>query len=349
MLPVCESQWVSDSIKVNKLQPVRAYSPDPKFIFKGMRFHCSRETISSGDIEMYATAVKALGATYNDERNIKTTHYVTSKEEGEGIEVMYALNKSIDKKLRNKVKIVLPQWVDVCLKLGRLIDDTPYLFPKPKILNTTNIEDSSFEHGQDQAAAQIGNKSLDIGADFSGVLNDDQRLSNLQPFLQGKIFYFGDDLGLSNRAFESMKSILKTSLGAKSVVNGDVSLLEHPLNSGVNCYVGRFRSGKEYKSASQNNLYVGNLNWLYWMICHNKWVSPFSKILHYPYPTKPLPGFEKCIVGATNYTGDSRMYLNELVTVMGGLFTKSLTPDNTHLLVAKPFGKKFEACQSWEI
>ncbi|GMF03289.1 unnamed protein product [Ambrosiozyma monospora] len=43
------------------------------------------------------------------------------------------------------------------------------------------------------------------------------------------------------------------------------------------------------------------------------------------------------------------MYLNELVTVMGGLFTKSLTPDNTHLLVAKPFGKKFEACQSWGI
>ncbi len=56
------------------------------------------------------------------------------------------------------------------------------------------------------------------------------------------------------------------------------------------------------------------------------------------------------VVSVTHYRGDSRIYLQQLIELMGGSFTRNMKQfSTTHLLVAKPTGVKYEYAQKWGI
>ena len=89
---------------------------------------------------------------------------------------------------------------------------------------------------------------------------------------------------------------------------------------------------------------MGNLQWLYFILASKSWTLPLnSNILYYPQPSTPLDGLQGLKISITNYSGEARSYLSKLITIMGGVFTKTLTRDNDYLVCGKAEGKKFDA------
>ncbi len=103
-------------------------------------------------------------------------------------------------------------------------------------------------------------------------------------------------------------------------------------------FIGQYRDGPGYVRAAQSGKDVGNLAWLYHLIVHNEWTSPFRRLLHYPVPRKGIPGFENMRITLSNYGGEARIYLENLITAAGATFTKTMKADNTHLITARKNG-----------
>lgn len=114
-------------------------------------------------------------------------------------------------------------------------------------------------------------------------------------------------------------------------------------------YICHYRDGEDYIKASQVGLEVGNLAWLYYLISHNKWTSPLRRLLHYPIPRNGLPGFKNFRISLSNYTGEARIYLENLVKATGAEYTKTMKQDNTHLLTAHTNSEKCTAAREWGI
>jgi hypothetical protein len=111
----------------------------------------------------------------------------------------------------------------------------------------------------------------------------------------------------------------------------------------------QYREGEQYIQACQNGREVGNLSWLYHMITHNRWTSPVRRLLHYPVPRNGIPGFEDFVVSVSNYAGEARLYLENLVKACGAQFTKTMRQDNTHLITAHMASEKCDAAREWNI
>lgn len=168
-------------------------------------------------------------------------------------------------------------------------------------------------------------------------------VSDKQRFLEKKTFFLSNDYGCSERLFTALKYAVKSISGAQ-IIND-----RERLNTAgsVLCL---YRCGPVYEEAFKNeSTEVGNVEWLFWMLLNKKWISPLDKLLHYPFQKGSVKGMENVIASATNYAGDARMYLQRLIELMGGKFTKTLKAQNTHLLVAKSFGRKYEAAGRWNI
>ena len=110
-----------------------------------------------------------------------------------------------------------------------------------------------------------------------------------------------------------------------------------------------YREGPAYTAASRAGKDVGNLPWLYYIITNDTWTSPLRRLLHYPVARDGLPGFEQYRVALSNYGGEARLYLENLVRAAGGEFTKTMKVDNTHLITARDQSEKCEAAKEWNI
>ncbi|KAG7714845.1 hypothetical protein KL949_002489 [Ogataea haglerorum] len=155
---------------------------------------------------------------------------------------------------------------------------------------------------------------------------------------RGRTFFLDDDFNISSRVSSSLKTLIEQH-------GGKVDSEDR-----ANTYIGKYRAGDMYQLANEEKWPTGNLNWLFWMLLHEEWIPPGKIMLHYPYPREPLEGMDRVVVSVTHYSGDSRLYLQQLVEIMGGTFTKNLRQfTTTHLLVAKPTGEKYKYAQEWNI
>ena len=172
---------------------------------------------------------------------------------------------------------------------------------------------------------------------------EDVDVSGKHQFLDGKCFYLSDDYGCSERLVSSLKYAVKSISGGQ-LVN------EPERKNTAGSVLCLYRYGSVYDEALEDgSKEIGNVEWLFWMMLNGRWASPLDKMLHYPFPKGTVKGMENVKASATNYAGDARMYLQKLVELMGGKFTKTLKAQNTHLLVAKSFGRKYEAAEKWKI
>ncbi len=114
-------------------------------------------------------------------------------------------------------------------------------------------------------------------------------------------------------------------------------------------FICQFRDGDQYVRAAQQGKDVGNLAWLYHMMVYNEWTSPFRRLLHYPVPRASIPGFEDKRITLSNYGGEARIYLENLITAAGATYTKTMKAENTHLITARMHSEKCEAAQDWNI
>lgn len=114
-------------------------------------------------------------------------------------------------------------------------------------------------------------------------------------------------------------------------------------------YVCKYRDGNDYVTASQAGKDVGSLSWLYYLITHNTWTNPMRRMMHYPRPRDGISGFQDYKISISSYTGEARVYLENLVRATGAEFTKTFKQDNTHLVTAHKKSEKCDAAAEWGV
>lgn len=320
-IQVAMPSWIFESVRQQKQANPRHHSPDPCLIFTGQIVTCA--DIPEGDKEAIAGGVIALGGQFLDVLTKQVTHIVTLSDENEKCQV------AIHKHLR--CKIVLPHWFDHCFRLRKRISEDPYTFPNPEYRNYKNVDVLPTPRDAD-----ITDASSPDGPNEEKE-NDPWKRRPMQVF-KNKMILLGEDLRLGDRLKKVLAEMIKDSGG--SVTN---NILE------ANILVCKYRHGDDYITASQEGKTVGNLSWFYHLVKYDMWTSPLRRIMHYPVPKEGIPGFQDMKISVSNYQGEARVYLENLVNALGAEFTKTLRETNTHLITAHDRSEKCEAARDWDI
>lgn len=325
---VVKPSWAEQSLRKGKLTGPRQHSPDPSQYFQDVVV--SFAEIPEGDKDAIVAGVLALGGQYSSPLTKFVTHLVTLDLDHDKCCIAQEKVKAC--------KIVLPHWFDACLKLGKLIREKPYMFPDPPLLHFASSKPTNSDSPHLQGAIM----AIPDGMPSTTALNSppsspsDAR-KNFNAFI-GRNIKFSQDLELSSHLAETLETLINHGGG---ILTNDVHEAD--------LYIGKYRDGSDYVAASRAGKEVANLSWLYHVINRNKYTNPVSKLLHYPIPRNGIPGFENMRISISNYNGDARVYLENLVTHCGAQFTKTMKQDNTHLITAHTQSEKCEAAQEWNI
>lgn len=307
LIPVVTSEFVFKTIEKGSQPGIRPFSPDPRNVLK--KVHICVGGLPDADKEVIHGGVRALGGSYSETLNKFVTHLISMDPDED---CCIAVNSIQD----FDIKIVLPYWIDDCIKTRRKLDEAPYLL-KSDVSTEEQIEKI---------------EQLDV------FEKDYNKATTQKDFLKDKSFYIGKDLEFTERYRELIKTLIRSSGG----------YISKDLNE-ASYYIGKYRDGDEYLTASRKDKYVGNINWIFWMVEYQKWISPCVKLLHYPYVRNGLPEMKDLVISSTNYSGDARYYIMKLVAALGAKFTPSLTQQNTHLIAATSKGKKYSYSLRWNL
>lgn len=214
-----------------------------------------------------------------------------------------------------------------CFKLGKRIDEGPYLLPDPEILREDAAADIPIPVNHHLEGATMFNPSTiaNMPAQPSTVFN-------------GKFVMISSDLNIAPKALQIVQ---------QRIINGGGKLVDEVEE--CDWFVCQYRQGAQYVRASQLGKEVGNLAWLLHLVSHNEWTSPLQRLLHYPVAMTGIPEFKGLRICISNYGGDARIYLENLIRVSGATYTKTMKQDNTHLITARSSSEKYEAAKDWGI
>lgn len=324
LLNIVRPEWVEHAQVKRKLPNPKQYSPDPRMFFSGLIVTVA-EDIPDGDKDAIIGGVLAMGGLYSSAISRMVTHVVALTTDPPKCKV--AIQKELE------CKIVLPHWFDDCLKLQRKIDEGPYTLPDPDLTDGNTPKPMSKISRPDLVTSMYTRPSHLPEVDGT----DSQKASKLDVFKDRKIM-LSQDIEISKHLRATIEDMVL--IGGGEIVDdlADAEIL-----------VCQYRQGLLYRKASTEGKTVGNLQWLYHVITHNRWTSPMRRLLHYPFSRTGLTGFEKYRLSLSNYSGEARVYLENLAKAAGCEFTKTFKPDNTHLITAHKLSEKCDAAQDWGI
>lgn len=326
-IAIVKPSWVSQSVLKKRIAATRQHTPDPAQFFHDVVVTFAG--LPEGDVENLIAGVIALGGQHSPNLSKLVTHIVTVDDNARKCQL------AIEKMPR--VKRVLPHWFDDCFKLGKAISELPYMFPDPEILRS-DLNGTSVKGAQSpelDGAISVTPKGEPSSSPPSSPTSSRK---NLNALVLQKI-YLSNDLQISTHLRTTLKKLC-THAGAVIVH----SVAESSL------FIGQYRDGPEYEAASRSEeIVVANLAWLFHVINYNRYVSPMRKLFHYPIPREPISGFENMKISISNYSGDARVYVENLIRYCGAEYTKTMKQDNTHLVAAHMHGEKCEAAQEWNV
>lgn len=323
MISIVKPLWVTVSIGKKKTATPRPYSPDPRYFFSDVVV-CSAD-LPYGDREAIVGGVMALGGQHSEPLSKLVTHIVALSLDNERCQA------AEQKKL--KCKIVLPHWIDDCLKLGRRIPEGPYLFPNPEILQP------SMKAIQTKPSKDIVGATSPTPTGPPTPLSSPRSSATVQiAEFQGWNIMISNDLNLRQRLRDTLNNLIITG-GGEIVTTVDEAHI----------YICQYRDGPDYVKAMRERKTVGNLAWLYHLIARKEWIAPTRRLLHFPVPRHGIPGFEGTKISLSNYVGEARLYLQNLVKAAGGELTGTMRQDNTHLITAHMMSEKCDAARGWNI
>ncbi|KAJ3416308.1 Structural maintenance of chromosomes protein 6 [Chytridiales sp. JEL 0842] len=217
----------------------------------------------------------------------------------------------------SNIKIVLPHYFDDCLRIKRKIPERVYQFPEPPLLTADP---------------------------FSFVVKSVPLTSSTESetkFLLNQTIYIHPEI-ITEIGSADCKSISLNIAEAGGRVASSYD------NESVTCVVLPDRQSDIYVKAERAGKLVGSLRWLKDTLLTKKLHSPKLKALHYPQP-EALQPFKDFVVCATNYNGQARESIECMVVHLGGKYTKQMTPENTHVICAKPLSEKYNKALEWDI
>lgn len=320
MVPVVRPSWINASLHKNRQAQIRPYSPDPRLIFSNVVLTC--DDIPVTDKEAIGGAVFALGGTESKDLGRLVTHICALSTDGPKVQL------ATDKKM--KCKFVLPHWFDDCFRLGKRIDENPYLLPDPEILRANPGDPVAIPSSQHLEGATSDRPDRP-------PYHEDGMRPKPTVFKDVKVC-LAQDLNLNDQLRTTLKTLVEDGGGAI-------------VDSAQECdwFVCQYRDGPEYIGAAQQGKDVGSLAWLYHVIFNNQWTNPLRRLLHYPVPRGGMEGFKGLRITVSNYGGEARMYLQNLLKAAGAEVTGNMKQDNTHLITARKAGDKCEAAQEWNL
>ncbi|EGC41268.1 BRCT domain-containing protein [Histoplasma capsulatum var. duboisii H88] len=322
LIPVVKPQWVNASISRNKLVNPRNYNPDPRLFLNDVVVSCV--DIPEGDQDAIFGAVLAMGGLSSYKITRTTTHLVALSMDSD--KCASILNRGLN------IKIVLPHWFDDCIKLGRRIDERPYLLPDPEILRLRHNAPVRITENKNIIGASTPEPKLPSPESLREEVRSDLNV------FEGKTVMLSEDLEIAARLRNCLEDLIVE--GGGQVTNNVRQ---------TNLYICRYREGEKYRVASRLGKDVGNLSWLFHLITHNSWISPLRRLLHYPLSRHGIPGFDGFKISLSNYAGEARIYLENLIAATGAECTKTLKQDNTHLITAHGTSEKCTAAKEWNI
>lgn len=311
--------WVEQSIAKGRQAQARSHSPDPALIFQDVVITCA--DLPQGDRDAITAGVMALGGMYSSPLTKLVTHIVSLSEEHDKVRIVK------DKNL--KCSVVLPHWFDDCLKLGRRITEKPYTLPDPEILD--------HDLRMEKPSSDYDPPDLKGATSAVAGLPPAIKRDGFKAFADKKVF-FARDLNIHDRLARTLQELVEHGEGTRTE---DIDECD--------TYIGHYRDGADYVRASRAGKEVGNLAWFYHVVVRQKWTNPLSKLLHYPVPRGGIPGFEDFRISISNYTGDARIFLENVINEAGAKFTKTMKADNTHLITAHKGSEKCDAAEEWNI
>ncbi|CAI4219997.1 unnamed protein product [Parascedosporium putredinis] len=291
MIPIVTYTWIQLSLAKSRLAQIRPFSPDPRMIFSSVVITCAGLPVTDRESIIGATA--ALGA---------------------WTPLIFAAAR-----------------FDDCFKLGKRIDESPYLLPNAAILDANSnefVELPSSQHLEGASSARPAH------------LLPPTQSSAREPLtvFKNKTVMLADDLALTSRLRTIIEEVITAS-------NGDVTTTVDECNM----FICQYRDGEDYVRAARLCKDVGNLAWLYHLLTTDQWSSPLRRLLHYPIPKNGIPGFEGFKITLSNYGGEARTYLENLIKASGATYTKTMKAENTHLITARDNSEKCEAAADWGI
>lgn len=221
---------------------------------------------------------------------------------------------------------------DDCFKLGKRIDEGPYLLPDPEILKKSPEDDLDIPENANLDGASSANPQwLPLPPD------SDAERPPVTVF-QGHKVMLSADLSITKRFMTAISDI---------IVNGGGRVVDDVEECDM--FICQYRDGAAYVRAAQSCKDVGNLSWLYYLIVRNEWSSPLRRLMHYPVPREGIEGFRGKRITVSNYGGEARIYLENLIKACGAEFTRTMRADNTHLITARNTSEKCRAAPEWGI
>ena len=317
---VVRPAWITASVATDKLAHPRKYSPDPKLFMSDVVATCA--DLPPGDKDAIAGGILAMGGNYSSKLTSQVTHIVALTMDNDKVEQVKSNNLNMT--------VVLPHWFDDCLKLGKKIDEGPYTLPDPDILQGVSSK------------APLGRPNKHVAGATASHPHDET-----VPSLSGR-----EGLRVFKNKRVLLDEDLKISQSLRNVINGMILRSNGKVVQKVseaNILICKYRHGDNYLAATAKKIDVGNLAWLYYLIVHDLWTSPYRRLLHYPVPKEPLPGFENLKISLSNYSGEARTYLENLILATGAECTKTLKQENTHLITAHKKSEKVAAAEDWNI
>lgn len=345
MIPVVTAQWITVSVTRRKQSQVRPFSPDPRMIFSEVVVTCA--DLPRMDKESILGATMALGGQESKDATRMTSHICALSMDHPKVQA--ALQKNW------KGKVVLPHWYvaaefhmesggrlfmtvlrfDDCFKLGKRIDEGPYLLPDPEILKEFHETEVEIPENKNINGATSANPQ---SLPWPPLPPDGEASRPPVTVFQDHMVMLSSDLNINNRLSTAIQDII-THGGGRIV-----DQVEH-----CDIFICQYRDGPQYVRAAQNCKTVGNLSWLYYLIVHNEWASPRRRLLHYPIPRNGIEGFQDFRITVSNYGGEARIYLENLVKACGAEFTKTMKADNTHLITARNSSEKCKVAPEWGV
>ncbi|GMM35354.1 Rtt107 protein [Saccharomycopsis crataegensis] len=307
MIPIVTPEWVEDTISQTRLASLRPYSVVPYHFLRGV-FATISDDIPSGDRQVLEAIIIAHGGHCATAVTKFTTHVIGATTGSDA----FIIASSVPEK---RIKCVLPQWVDECIKSKQHVNEQKYLLQGSEYQHLETLNEKVYQQSTDDVEMQI------------------------KEYLTGKRFYLSNDLHLGLR----MRNVLESL-----IIHGGGSINYEITPGNENCYIGNYRAGLDYVRASKVGNTVGNMTWLMSMVSMEKYHSPFNNMLHYPVSRTGLPVFDNLIFAATNYSGDGRGYVEALIEGLGAKYSKSLTTKVDYLICSKPGGAKYDAGLLWE-
>ena len=222
--------------------------------------------------------------------------------------------------------------IDACIRLGKRIDERPYLFPNPPIFS---LDTTSRVDGAPRPDLQGATSSLVDGHLLEAVPKHDPNTFNVLAF---KRVFVSADLSVSDRVRDTIEALVARAGGTLSANVQECNVL-----------ICQYRESADYVEAFESGKTIGSLSWLYWVATHNTWALPTKRLLHYPTSVNGLPGFKDFRICLSNYSGEARVYLENLAKGAGCQFTKTMKSDNTHLITAHMVSEKCDAAREWGI